>query len=192
MIVLGDIVRDLQHANLIRLSYYFSYWVDFWFIIYYLLLWIPPAVFTPFCMGGENTESSTAKSEKKSEKKECTWLKNFKEYANPSLALWFTLLYNVFSFILLLTYGTQWNALSKFIIMTVLIKVLPLYLLRDHKIRLWNDLYVFLAYYFAYFFYMFVIVKVNPIRIYTDGLMSITKGKHHTPFFALIYYLFKV
>ena len=100
---------------------------------------------------------------------------------NPYLLLILALLSNIYSFFMLINYKNYYKA-TLFLIVNLLIKALPIYLLKDTKIRK-KDIYFSIIYILAYIFYVYLRgYKLNQIY-YKEGLKS---KNIDTPFMYLI------
>ena len=100
---------------------------------------------------------------------------------NPYLLLILALLSNIYSFVMLIYYKNYYKA-TLFLIVNLLIKALPIYLLKDTKIRK-KDIYFSIIYILAYIFYVYLRgYKLNQIY-YKEGLKS---KNIDTPFMYLI------
>jgi hypothetical protein len=158
-------IDDLQWVHL------FSYWIFFWFLFYYPFTLIPSSF------------SSSQLFSNLSVDKTIKWIQ---KYANPALTLWIALVYEIFVLLLFILHQASPFVLVKFFFIIILIKIIPLYLLRNRPILLWNDLYTFLGHLAVYLFYMFFLIDANPYQIYRDTFQAILKGENKTPFYALL------
>ena len=105
---------------------------------------------------------------------------------NPYLLLVLALLSNIYSFVMLIYYKNYYKAIL-FLIVNLLIKALPIYLLKDTKIRK-KDIYFSIIYILAYIFYVYLRgYKLNQIY-YKEGLKS---KNIDTPLMYLIDYFLK-
>jgi hypothetical protein len=69
--------------------------------------------------------------------------------------------------------------------MIVLIKGIPLYLLREQKIHIWRDLFVLSVIFLIYNIYL-LLNDTDLIEIYKKTFYSITTGDRKTPFMWLL------
>lgn len=165
MFGLERIFQKYRHLEDVLIVHYFSYWIYIWFIVYYILLWIPSQAF---------------------------WIEVIKKRANPRFALILALMFEICDLGLHLLNGTPFLSLLKFILLNVLIKIIPLYLLRNQPLFVSNDLLVFSSLLFVYFYYMFFLIDKDPRRIYMDSFQDISNGGNRTPFFQLFQALFGI
>jgi hypothetical protein len=98
----------------LRIDYFFSYWIMVWFIIYYFII-------------KTNIIRSITKE-------------NVKNNFNPKFALYIALFENLCIFIYLLFHKPNVQIICKYMLMIIIFKVIPLYLLQDEKIVLPKDL----------------------------------------------------
>ena len=103
---------------------------------------------------------------------------------SPKFPLILGLIDNIIMFILMILYGTSKRTIFYFIVINTLIKVVPLYYLRNEKIRM-KDIY-FTVILFGLFVLWLHINKqslVGNIKIIHDSLLY---GENKTPFMALL------
>jgi hypothetical protein len=103
---------------------------------------------------------------------------------SPKFPLILGLIDNLIMLLLMLLYGTSKETIFYFIIINTLIKVVPLYYLRNESIK-WRDIY-FTTFLFGVFVAWLHINKqslVGNIKIIHDSLLY---GEDKTPFMALI------
>jgi hypothetical protein len=84
----------------------------------------------------------------------------------------------------MILYGTSRQTIFYFIVINTLIKVLPLYYLRDESIKL-NDIYFTSGLFLLFIFWLHVNEQslVGNIKLIHDSLLY---GKNQTPFMALL------
>lgn len=105
---------------------------------------------------------------------------------NPYLLLVLALLSNIYSFVMLIYYKNYYKAIL-FLIVNLLIKALPIYLLKDTKIKK-EDIYFSIIFILVYIFYVYLRgYKLNQIY-YKEGLKS---KNIDTPLMYLIDYFLK-
>jgi hypothetical protein len=87
-------------------------------------------------------------------------------------------------FILMLLYGTSRRTIVYFLIINTLIKVVPLYYLRNEKIRL-TDIYFTFGLFFIFILWLHLNKQslFGNIKLVHDSLLY---GKDETPFMAFI------
>lgn len=110
-----------------RVDFLFSYWIIFWFLIYY---------FT------QNIKGSPIASK-------------IQKYMNPKLALYFGFFENFGTFLYIIWLNSKLSIIFKYLLMLLLIKVLPIYLIKE-KIHLWNDIIVFIFVFLIYNIYLWI------------------------------------
>ncbi len=103
---------------------------------------------------------------------------------SPKFPLLLGLIDNLIMFLLMLLYGTSRVTIFYFIIINILIKVVPLYYLRNEPIK-WIDIY-----FTIFLFVIFVLwLRVNEqslignLKVIHDSLIY---GQNKTPFMALL------
>ena len=103
---------------------------------------------------------------------------------SPKFPLILGLIDNIIMFILMLLYGTSRTTIFYFIIINTIIKAMPLYYLRNEKIKI-KDIY-FTIFLFGIFILWLHINKqslVGNLKLIHDSLLY---GKDKTPFMAFI------
>jgi hypothetical protein len=103
---------------------------------------------------------------------------------SPKFPLIIGLIDNLIMFILMLMYGTSGSTIFYFIVINTLIKVVPLYYLRNESINM-RDVY-FTAFLFLIFIIWLHINKrslIGNIKLIYESLLY---GKEETPFIAFI------
>lgn len=106
---------------------------------------------------------------------------------NPKLAVLISLIENFFMFFFIVL-QQKWFICLKFLTMILLFKGIPLYLLRNTKMILPNDIHVFLALFLIYNMYLLV-MQQNIFTIYKQSYENIISGKNNTPFFFVLHWL---
>lgn len=138
-------------------DYLFSYWIFAWFLIYY------------------NIDAF---------RNEATGF--FKRYCSPLFALWLALLFN--SYEIAYTMYLKLDALlfAKFVIMMLLVKALPIYLLyrKGASIHLFNDVIVLAIVFSIYSLYLYS-RGLDPNGVYAETEKSLIRGDNKTPMFYL-------
>ena len=103
---------------------------------------------------------------------------------SPKFPLILGVIDNLIMLILMILYGTSRRTIFYFIVINTLIKVLPLYYLRDESIKL-NDIYFTSGLFLLFIFWLHVNEQslVGNIKLIHDSLLY---GKNQTPFMALL------
>ena len=103
---------------------------------------------------------------------------------SPKFPLILGVIDNLIMLILMILYGTSRRTIFYFIVINTLIKILPLYYLRDESIKL-NDIYFTCGLFLLFVFWLHVNKQslVGNIKLIYDSLLY---GKDQTPFMALI------
>lgn len=106
---------------------------------------------------------------------------------SPKFPLIIGLIDNIIMFVLMLAYGTSKETMFYFIIINTLIKVVPLYYLRNEVIKL-KDIYftIFLFVIFIFWIHLNSQSLIGNIKIIHDSLIY---GQNKTPFMAILYKL---
>jgi len=143
----------------LRMDYFFSYWIIVWFILYYFVI-----------------KSNALDSKSK---------QNIQTKFNPKFALYVALFENLCIFIYLLFHKPKMNILIKYVIMMIVLKVVPLYLLEEEKIVLPNDLLPVSGLFVIYNIYL-AFLETSLYTIYRSSAHYLIKGSSKTPFFTLL------
>jgi hypothetical protein len=103
---------------------------------------------------------------------------------SPKLALIIGVIDNIFMFIMMLLYGTSKKTIFYFIIVNTLIKVVPLYYLKNEQIKV-TDIYFTCGLFLLFIIWLHINKQslVGNIKIIYDSLLY---GKNETPFMALL------
>jgi hypothetical protein len=101
------------------------------------------------------------------------------------IALWVGFLYDFATFIKMFSLGTGFNILLKYFIMLLLIKILPLYILRRTPIQWARDTVALITIFAAYNIYLYV-NNTNSVEIYEKTERNILSGENRTPLFRLM------
>lgn len=144
----------------IHWSFLFSYWIFIWFLIYIFSF---------------SFDTSIAK-----------WIQN---YCNPLLVLRLALLENLFSFFMLYYYNTKSFILFKYVLVILILKVIPIYALRNTKINIVSNVTILVFLFLLYELYL-QMYGTNVIEIYRDTYQHIINDDGKTPIFLLIDTLF--
>ena len=105
------------------------------------------------------------------------------EYS-PKFPLILGIIHNLIMLIFMLLYGTSRRTIFYFIVINTLIKVIPLYYLRNEPIKL-NDIYFTSGLFLLFVFWLHLNEQslVGNIKLIHDSLLY---GKEQTPFMALL------
>jgi len=135
----------------------FSYWLFFWFLIYY--------IFIHFTIEGK--------------------LFNFiKKAANPIVGLIVASIENVITLLLLIYKNNGFISTITYLFSIFLFKGIPIYLLKDYDVHVFYSSIAFLIVFLIYLVY--VIAKhQNPLEIYKTTFESILFEQKNTPFFKM-------
>lgn len=103
---------------------------------------------------------------------------------SPKFPLILGVIDNLIMLILMILYSTSRRTIFYFIVINTLIKVLPLYYLRDESIRL-NDIYFTCGLFLLFIFWLHLNEQslIGNIKLIHDSLLY---GKDQTPFMALL------
>jgi hypothetical protein len=103
---------------------------------------------------------------------------------SPKFFLILGLIDNFFMLIMMLLYGTSKKTIFYFIIINTIIKVVPLYYLRDEKIRM-KDIYFSLVLFIIFVIWLHMNEQslIGNIKLVHDSLLY---GKDNTPFMNLL------
>ena len=154
--------------DFIRPDLLFSYWIYFWFLLFYF---------------GQDLSSKDLSSKDLSSKDLSHIIK---KYANPSLIFWIALFENVGTLLVLFVKipQVQWSVLVKYIIMILVVKGIPLYLLRPYNIHFYRDILIILTVFIVYLGYLWL-NGTNVFEIYHKTFDYVAKGDNRTPMFAV-------
>ena len=139
----------------------FSYWIYVWFLLYYIIY-----------------KTGTVKSV-------------FIQYANPTIMLYFALIENIVSLILIFLSTFDFSITILYTIMLFLLKVLPIYLLKDAPINILQNILISIILFVIYLAYLKYRGK-SALKIYTNIYESIIKKENKTPFFRIYTFLQQV
>lgn len=104
---------------------------------------------------------------------------------NPIVALLAALIENIITFIYLVISGTDLDILIKFLLMMLLIKIAPLWMLRNSKINWINSTLSFIIIFSTYNVYLWL-NQTNLIEIYKRTFQSIHSNSNQTPLFSVL------
>ena len=103
---------------------------------------------------------------------------------SPKFPLILGIIHNLIMLIFMLLYGTSIRTIFYFIVINTIIKVVPLYYLRNEAIKL-NDIYFTCGLFLLFIFWLHLNEQslVGNIKLIHDSLLY---GKEQTPFMALV------
>jgi hypothetical protein len=103
---------------------------------------------------------------------------------SPKFALILGLIDNIIMLFLMLNFGTKKKTILYFILINTFIKIIPLYLLRNERIKM-RDIYftIVLSFLFVLWIHMNSQTLVGNLKLVHDSLLQ---GKNGTPFLSLI------
>jgi hypothetical protein len=108
----------------------------------------------------------------------------------PKLALYIAFYENIAELISLMTVNLNWWLITKFSIMILFVKLLPLYLLRNEKIEI-KDIYILLVVFSIYVIYLYLL-GTSLLEVYKTTNKSLAEGKNDTPFYIFIDWISKI
>jgi hypothetical protein len=148
-----------QQKRVIRVDFFFSYWIIVWFLVYY---------FTPIRSDGVIS----------------TWIR---KHFNPLLALYIAFIENmlVLGWLILSKTTTVWTIIMYLFMLTIM-KIIPIYLIQNHPIRWVNDVLVVIGVFCIYNLYL-VWNGTNIYEIYKRTISSIHRGRYQTPLFYFLH-----
>ena len=146
--------NTLEKYGILRPDFLFSYWIIGWTLIYYF------------------TDTTT------------TIGKILYHWFNPIFALLFALLENIVTFIFILLYNPKTDLILKYVSMTALLKVFPIYLLRNHPVNWARTFFAFLLLFLMYNLYLYA-NETDVVEVYKRTFTSNLKDKPDTPLFWL-------
>lgn len=104
---------------------------------------------------------------------------------SPIVALLAALIENIITFIYLVISGTDLDILIKFLLMMLLIKIAPLWMLRNSKINWINSILSFIIVFSVYNVYLWL-NQTNLLEIYKRTFQSIHSNSNKTPLFLVL------
>ena len=144
--------------RILRFDLIFSYWLLLWFIIYYFYnSFFPKTSYIAIII---------------------------KKYFNPQLGLIIGLFENFLMFLFLIVYGVIFDIIM-FFISVLLFKGLPIYLLRNDKIKWKNDFFMLLVFFLVYVFHLYI-NGTTVYNVYVKTAKSLIERKNQTPLYNLI------
>ena len=143
-----------KQGNL-RVYFLFSYWIFFWFLIFY------------FTQNVRNSDAALF----------------IQKNMNPKIGLYFALFENIATFLYIILFRTEFSVIIKYLLMIFSVKILPIYLIKQ-KIHLWNDLFVFIFIFCIYIIYLWINDETI-YSVYKRTFEYVKSGQNKTPFFYL-------
>lgn len=133
----------------------FTYWVYAWFIIYYFTKYYHFLDFVKF------------------------------KIPSPIIALYIGFVENLFTLISFIITKVDIIEWIKYIGQMSITKGLPIYFLRNERVKIPEDIYSFLFVFVIYLLYL-QILGTNVVEVYKQTEISLTKGKNDTPMYKFI------
>jgi len=152
--------NKLYKNGFIRPDYLFSYWILIWAIMYF------------FAQRAKETTAS----------------KFICENMNPMIVLVVALLENMYMFTRILIYNPLPSLLAKYLFMMFFIKIIPIYLIRNYKIKMIENIATFIFIFIVYIIYL-LSNKTSVYDVYIEVDKSILGNEERTPMFQLIEYI---
>ena len=109
------------------------------------------------------------------------------ENFNPKLGLLIGLVENILIFSYFITKNL--TVALKYLVIMIIYKIIPIYLLNKYPIHFPNDVYLFLIICILFKFYMYYRGHPSIYSVYKQSYIDILNGKNNTPMFALFAYL---
>ena len=154
---------------------FLSYWLFTWFIIYYIIIYFTYTT-TPI--------HTTNNSHNESESKNKTYIiENF----NPKFGIILGLIENFIFFLQILTKNVK--VALQFLIIIIINKAIPIYLLRDYPMKFPNDIYNLLILCIVFKFYLYWRGYPSIYKLYLQSNANIINEEHNTP---MIYFFNKL
>lgn len=154
--------NTLDKEGNLRIDWLFSYWVYVWFLIFY------------FTMGVRNSPSAMY----------------IQRYLNPTLALYFALFENILTFVYIIMVNPEIIIVVKFLLMMLVIKILPIYLIRDKKIHFTNDIYTLILIFGLYNVWLWI-NDTTIYEVYEHTIQAVSSGDNKTPFYNFMNYVYQ-
>lgn len=156
--------------GVIRFDFQFSYWIIIWFVFYYIIAL---------------------------QKERSPLTQKLYEYMNPLVSLFIAFIENLIVFIILLFYSPPISLIVKYIIMVILLKIIPIYLLfysdslhkQTSDSLFWRrSMFSFLTIFTIYNLYLFW-NETNIVDVYMKTIHFIFTENNKT---FLFYYMEKI
>jgi hypothetical protein len=154
--------NTLDKEGNLRIDWLFSYWVYLWFLIFY------------FTIGVKDSTSAFY----------------IQKYFNPTLALYFALFENILTFVYIILVNPETMIVLKFLLMMLVVKILPIYLIRDKKMHFANDIYVLIFIFGTYTVWLWI-NDTNIYEVYERTINAVSSGDNKTPFYNFMDYLYR-
>ena len=147
----------LDEKGNLRPDFLFSYWCFAWFIIYYFIDY--------------STKSPIGQY--------------IKTNLNPKLALILAFIENFTVFLYMIYLKSDFVNLIRYVVMMIVIKIYPIYLIWSEPIHLVHDIFVLIILFAIYNLWL-IINNTNLLKVYKKTFVSIHEGKTDTPLFHLM------
>ena len=147
--------------NVSRIDFIFSYWIFSWFLIYYF---------------AQNIKQNKI-------------TKIICENMNPMIALIIGLILNIIMILIIILFNPSANLFIFFIIISIIIfcKVIPIYLIKDNKIKIFENTISLIVIFIFYNIYLFM-NNENTISLYIKVEESLLNNEFDTPIFNYLNY----
>jgi hypothetical protein len=143
----------------IRADFLFSYWVLAWFVLYYILDKTTKYGYYIF------------------------------KYLSPIIGLWISFIYGIIELCYIIYANHDPLLISKYILMMLLVKLLPIYLIRNQDVNYMRDTTAVAVVFIVYNIYI-IYNGTNVIDIYRKTESAISSGESKTPLFRLLDYIY--
>ena len=147
-----------QSLAAVPLQYIFSFWIVGWLIIYMLSIYTTP-------------KSPQTK-----------W---FYENANPIYVFYLGLVENLANLLLIFAVNPQINVIAKFSLVIIIMKLIPIYLLRNAPTNPYYNIAIFIAVFAIYNIYLWL-ENQNILDIYKKIIQNTLEGGDATPMTRII------
>jgi hypothetical protein len=104
---------------------------------------------------------------------------------SPRLIFCIALIENLTTWILLLVYGATFSISITYLLVIILIKGIPLWIMRKDDIHWTRDLGVLIFIFLVYNLYLWI-RSTNIVQVYRDTFESIVAGSNKTPLLAVL------
>jgi hypothetical protein len=136
----------------------FSYWLFYWFLIYYIVIHFPS---------------------------NGTLYHFFKKTVNPIIGLIIASIENVFTLMVLIYKNNSFVSTTKYFFAIILFKLVPIYMLKQYTVDIFYSFISFLLLFLIYCIYV-KMNNQNVVSIYKTTFESILSNRNDTPFFKIM------
>ena len=162
------IIRAQKHTTdekgIIRPDFLFSDWMFMWALIYLIA-----NIYTP----------------------KSNIHKNIVKYGNPLIIFIIALIENGYLLGLIIFETKNWVLATKFIIMLLVTKIIPIYLLYKKPVNIVYNILIFCIIFTIYNLHLYI-NNTNIYKIYQNTNMYVLNNESKTPFFMIIHYFFGI